>query len=224
MKASTKTLLPGALLPAALLLALLGACSSNPKTADSDKPETVVSKPATDAAKPGATPEARFAAALEQMKNGQLDEAEKALQALSKEQPKASGPWTNLGIIYAKTKRRDAAITALNRAVELKPDNAVAWNWLGIQYRSAGDAVRAQNAYEQAIKANSQDPLAHLNYAILLDQVLKRPQEAIAQYQEYQKLLGKPDLPSTAWIAELQAANKPAAAPAAAPAAPGAKP
>ncbi|SEQ67696.1 Tetratricopeptide repeat-containing protein [Solimonas aquatica] len=211
MKASTKPLLP-----ALLLLALLGACRSNPT-----QPEPAGSGAGAPQAaapvSPAASPQARFTAALELMKNGQNAEAEKAFQDLAKDQPNASGPWTNLGIIYAKTKRRDAAIQALARAAQLKPDNAVAWNWLGIEYREAGNYAQAQNAYEQALKANANDPLVHLNYGILLDQYLKRPQEAIAQYQQYQQALGKQDLRSMAWIAELQAANPAPAAPAAKP-------
>lgn len=215
MKASIKRLLP-----AVLLATLLAACGSNPTQPES-RPGTAVKTPAPPV-NPSASPEARFAAALELMKNGQMDEAEKAFVTLSKDLPAASGPWTNLGIIYAKSKRRDAAINAFNRAVTLKADNAVAWNWLGIEYRDAGDYVRAQSAYEQAIKSNPSEPLSHLNYGILLDQYMKRPQEAIAQYKQYQSLLGKEDLRSMAWIAELEAANKPPAAtpPAAAPGGP----
>lgn len=218
MKASTKRVMrrPARALLPALMLALLGACSSTPTQPESTGGKPAESQTATPV-NPAASPQARFTAALELMKNGQNAEAEKAFLALSKDQPNASGPWTNLGIIYAKTKRRDAAIQALARAVQLKPDNAVAWNWLGMQYREAGNYAQAQNAYEQAIKADPQDPLMHLNYGILLDQYLKRPQEAIAQYQQYQQALGKQDLRSMAWIAELQAANRPAAEAPAAP-------
>ena len=214
MKASTKSLLP------LLLTALLAACSSAPTQPEPSKPDSSANTPAPPV-DPNATPQARFSAAVELMKNGQMDDAEKALVGVCKDLPKASGPWTNLGIIYAKSKRRDAALNALNRAVALKPDNAVAWNWLGIEYREAGDYTHAQAAYEQAIKINPAEPLNHLNYGILLDQYLRRPQDAIAQYKQYQSVLGKEDLRSMAWVAELQAANKPAVAPAPA-AAPGA--
>jgi len=195
---------------------VLAACKSAPEKPDTTAPtQAGAAAGAKDAT---LSPEQRYSAALDLMKGGDNAEAEKAFVALGKEFPDYAGPWTNLGILYAKSKRRDAAINAFKRATELKPDNVVAWNWLGIEYREAGNYPAAQAAYEQAIKANANDALSHFNYGILLDQYLNRPQEAIEQYQRYQALIGKEDLPTIAWVAELQAKIKPAT-PAAAPAA-----
>jgi len=44
-----------------------------------------------------------------------------------------------------------------------------------------------------------------LNLGILYDAYLKRPQDALAQYREYQNIAGKDSRPVvTAWINELQ--------------------
>jgi len=58
-----------------------------------------------------------------------------------------------------------------------------------------------------------------LNLGILYDAYLKRPQDALAQYREYQRITGKDGKPVvTAWINELQdglqqpAGGKPTAA------------
>ena len=54
--------------------------------------------------------------------------------------------------------RSGAAISALRRAVTLKPDMADAWRALGDELMSAGDAAGADSAYAQSIKASTKDP------------------------------------------------------------------
>lgn len=216
MKASSKRLLRAALL--ALPALGLAACGSAPT-----QPERPTAKPAP-AAKPAepvadkGDPQQRFDAALELMKSNDAQQAEAELTALTKDFPQFSGPWTNLGILYAKSKRRDAAVNAFSRAATLNPANAAAFNWLGILNREAGNYDRARLAYEKALQADPGDPLARLNYAILLDQYLKQPQAALVQYKEYQSRIGKEDLRVMAWVAELESRLK-AATPPPAPAA-----
>lgn len=209
-----------------LLLVLgLGACGGLRRD-DEAPPETVTgtTKPAAGKpAKPGATkpapkpvdkgdPQARFAQALEMMRGNDLTEAETAFKSLAQDFPDFSGPWTNLGILYAKSNRRDAAFSAFNRAVSLNTSNAIAYNWLGMLYREAKDYGRAEKAYKFALGARADYGLAHLNLGILYDEYLKRPADAEPHYREYQKLDGKNDLRVQAWLAEIAAARKPASA------------
>ncbi|MGH8447461.1 MAG: tetratricopeptide repeat protein, partial [Solimonas sp.] len=219
MKASSK---PRSL-PAlrAVLLALpalwLAACGNTPTKPE---PPAKSGQPTPPAQVPDkGDPQARFDAALELMKNGDAAGAEQGLTALTKDFPEFSGPWTNLGILYAKSKRRDAAINAFTRAANQNPGNAVAFNWLGILNREAGNYERAKLAYEKALSLDPNDNLARLNYAILLDQYLKQPQAALVQYKQYQAQNPKEDLRVMAWVAEIEAKNKPATPPAATPAA-----
>lgn len=204
---------------ALLVVALsISACSSTARKDPAGKP---AAPPKASADKADA--EGRFKEALELMKSNQPQEAEQAFVTLSKDFPNYAGPWTNLGILYAKSKRRDLAVSAFTRAAQLNPNNAVAFNWLGILSREGGDYARAKLAYEKALQITPDDPLTRLNYAILLDQYLKQPQEAIAQYQRYQQLAPKEDLRVMAWVAELEAKIKATAPPpAAAPAVPAA--
>ena len=51
-----------------------------------------------------------------------------------------------------------AAIAALRRAVNLKPDMADAWRVLGDELLNAGDAAGADSAYARSIKASTKDP------------------------------------------------------------------
>lgn len=178
-------------------------------------------RPAAPAA-PALTPKARYAQALELLKSNQWQGAEAALLASVKDYPRDAGPQTNLGIVYARTDRKAEARTAFQRAVQVNGRNTVAHNWLGVLARQDGDYAAAERAYRQALAANPSSADAQLNLAILYDQYLKRPAEALAAYRRYQALTGNKDLRAAVWIAELEA-RLPKPAPAAAPRAPAAK-
>lgn len=161
-------------------------------------------------ATPG-TAEERYAEALALMKAGQYQEAEAALTAYVREFPNYSGPRTNLGIIYARTNRKPQAAAEFGNAVKANPRNAAAHTWLGVLAREAGDLRRAEAAYKQALAADPNYADAQLNLAILYDQHLKRPQEALAAYRRYRELAGQRDPRAAVWVAELESRLKPPA-------------
>jgi tetratricopeptide (TPR) repeat protein len=204
MKVSGKAVLQPLLKPAlaAMLALVLAACGT--ATRKPDRPAPPVAGAPVKAPDKG-DPQARFQAALEQLKAKQFSEAEAALVALSKDFPEFSGPWTNLGIIYANSNRKPLAMAAFNKAAVLNQENAVAFNWLGILSRETRDYARAQAAYERVLKLQPNHALAHYNLAILLDEHLKRPADALPHYREYQRLAGKQDLKVLAWVAEIEA-------------------
>ena len=191
-----------AALAAALLLAACGSAPVQP-----ENPENAATTGETKAPDRG-DPQARFDAALTQMKGGDAQAAEDAFKSLTADFPQYAGPWTNLGILYAKAKKRDAAIAAFTRATQIDANNVVAFNWLGIVNREAGNYAGAKQAYEQGLAAKPDDALTRLNYAILLDQYLKQPEAALEQYKQYQSQSKKEDLRVMAWIAELEAKTK----------------
>ena len=202
----------------AMLLAGLAACAGGPSgrgtaPANSPSPADTSSTPSTPAANAAAQGDAnqRFQQALQLMRDHKADEAQTALEALVKDFPTYSGPQTDLGILYARAKQRDKAFNSFNKAIAANPKNATAYDWQGILYRESGDYANAERAYLQALTAQPDDAGAHLNLAILYDTYLKRPQDAVAQYREYQRLAGTNKPIVTAWINELQ---PPAAAPA----------
>ena len=202
---------------------LLGACSSLSRkpsgSADNGNPSASADKPAPKPVDLG-NPDARFKAALDQLKQGQTQEAETALTGLIKDFPQYSGPLTELGLIYAKSKRFDLAAAAFAKATAANPQNAVAYNWQGILYREANNYGGAEKAYQRAISADSNYANAHLNLGILYDVYLKRPKDALEQYKEYQRLGGADDLRVLVWVADLEKAKAAADAPAAPVAAP----
>lgn len=209
----------------AALAALVALSLSGCAAVFQSDPPAAPAKPAPARPKPAdkGDPNKRFAEALALHKGNQVGEAEAAYLALTQDFPQYSGPWTNLGIVYAKSNRRPQAVSALSRAVTANATNYVAYNWLGLLYREGNDLPRARAAYDKALALKPDYALAHYNLAILLDAHLKRPLEALPHYREYQRLSGRQDLKVLAWIAEIEAATgvKAADAPAApAPAAP----
>jgi tetratricopeptide (TPR) repeat protein len=204
---------------AGALALVLAACGSAATRTPAAKPAPVEApEPAPTPAGPDkGDPDARFKDALQLLKDKQPQEAQAAFAKLADDFPEFSGPLTNLGILYAQGKQRDQALVAFNKAVADNPQNPVAQNWVGILYRERNDYARAESAYLKALKAKPDYAPAHLNLGILYDVYWKRPQDALAQYREYQRLTGGDRLIVTAWIKQLEET-------AAAPAAPGAKP
>lgn len=218
MNRSSKSSLARMIRPAPLLawaiaaLLLAGCAAKAPKV----EPETKAAAPVETPAAPVETadkgdPQGRFAQALELMKQNKAKEAEAAFLALSKDFPDYSGPVTNLGILFAKSKRREQAIAAFTRAASANGENASAFNWLGIVNRESGQFERAREAYEKAITINPDYAAAQLNLGLLLEDQLKRPQDALPHYREYLRISGGKDLRVLPWIAEIEArAPKPA--------------
>ena len=208
-----------------LVTLALGACSSlgskptSPKDGTSAQSNNPTDKPVPKPVDKG-DPDARFKAALDMLKQGQAPEAETALTSLIKDFPQFSGPLTELGMIYAKSKRFDLAASAFAKAAENNPQNAVAYNWQGILFREANNYSRAEQAYQNAIKADAKYANARLNLGILYDVYLKRPKDALEQYKEYQRLGGADDLRVLVWVADIEKASKPVEAPAPASSAP----
>lgn len=208
-----------------LVTAALAGCARKATRPDRPSTPTTSTQPAepTAPAKPPADkgdPEGRFNEALELMKQKKAPEAEAAFLALTRDFPDFSGPVTNLGILFAKSNRRNEAIAAFTRAATINGQNASAFNWLGIVNKEAGNYARAKESYEKAISVKPDYAAAHLNLGLLMENQLKQPAEAVAHYREYYRITGGKDLRVLPWIAEIEARNPaPAAASTPAPAA-----
>jgi Flp pilus assembly protein TadD len=187
---------------AIVLIAVLAAC-----TAPAPRQGAQITRAATFAApaQPGIPADAdrRFKAALALMRQQQPQEAAQALRALADDFPELSGVLTNLGILHAQARDREAALASFSRAIEANPDNAVALNWLGVLYRENGDYLRAERAYRRAIAVRPDYLAAQLNLGILYDVYLRRPQDAVAAYRSY-RAGGGEDLIVEAWIRDLE--------------------
>jgi tetratricopeptide (TPR) repeat protein len=199
-----------------LLAVTLAACSTQgprrsaigpaASASSSTTAPTAVAAPSADKG----DPEARFQEALALMKARRLPEAQAAFLALTRDFPDLSGPLTDLGILYAMGRQPALAVASFTRAIKANPDNAVAHNWLGTLHRESGDIALAEQDYRRAIAARPDYAPAYLNLAILYDVAMRRPREALAAYQEYQRRAGQEDLIVAAWIRDLETKVQPA--------------
>lgn len=209
-------------LAAALLLASCASQVQKQAPAAPTAPETTT--PAAQVPDKG-DPEQRFQAAVQLVKDKKPQDAKDAFAKLAQDFPQYSGPLNDLGALQAQGKQRDQAIGSFTRAIAISPKDDFAWGWLGILYREGGDYGRAEQAYLKAVELKPDNPVTRLNLGILYDAYLKRPQDALAQYREYQRIAGKDSKPVvTAWINELQDGLPQAAGTAGGPAAGQAKP
>ncbi|PTT87342.1 hypothetical protein DBR42_11830, partial [Pelomonas sp. HMWF004] len=70
------------------------------------------------------------------MRAGRMDDAERALLALTQSAPDLGGPHANLGVVYRDSGNRlEPAITELETAVKLSPRQPLFHNELGVTYR-----------------------------------------------------------------------------------------
>lgn len=190
------------------MVALLAAgCGAQPKR--SAPAAATKSEPEAPAAKRGGAdkgdPQARFDEALKLMKARQTKDAREAFLGLARDFPSFSGPFTDLAILQAKANQPTLAIDNFEKATRLNADNATAWNWLGTLYRERKDYQKAESAYQTALRLKPNLASSHLNLGLLNDLYLRRPQEALNHYREYQRLAGGDKLIVTAWIRELEA-------------------
>jgi tetratricopeptide (TPR) repeat protein len=205
------------------LLALLAACATAPKRPAASAlghPPVAAGKPgaagnttqagkgqvAQAAAAPAPVPaeaQAQFGKALALAHAGSDDAAEAQLTSLAQQYPQLSTPLVDLGILYRKNGKLDAATHALRQAVARDPHSALGWTELGVTQRLAGQFQDAEKSYGLAIAANPTYAPAYRDRGVLRDLYLDEPAAALDDYERYRKLAGE-DKPIVMWIAELR--------------------
>ena len=145
-----------------------------------------------------------FAGALNAMKLGRYQDAERMLLALTRVHPELSGPYANLGIVYFRLGKMPAATEALEKAIAINPDRAAYHNQLGIVYRQSGQLDKAREAYARALQIDSNYLNTHLNLGILYDLYLQDQGKALQHYERYQALLPSADAQVNKWIVDLK--------------------
>ncbi len=148
--------------------------------------------------------ESEYQQAIQLMRKGSTDHAIKVLERITLAHPKLSGPFANLGILYQKKDRLDDAEKALRRAIGLNAGNAVTYNQLGIVYRKSPKLQESRQYYERAIIIDPGYSIAYLNLGILYDLYLVDINQALVNYQQYQKLSNTKDQKVSQWIQDLQ--------------------
>ena len=180
-------------------LAPTGTQAVRPSAATEQKTEAVVS-PAV---------QRDFANALNAIKLGRYQDAERVLLALTREHPELSGPYANLGIVYYRLNKLPEAVESLKKAIEVNPDRAAYFNQLGIVYRQSGQLDKARESYARALQIDPLYSNSHLNIGILYDLYLQEPGKALQHYERYQALLPAADTQVNKWIVDLKQRQQP---------------
>jgi tetratricopeptide (TPR) repeat protein len=184
-----------------LFVIVFGGCAGTGET----KKEADTTQPQAQP-KDAVSPEARqnYDDALKAMRNGNTEKARNMLLALTENYPDLSGPYTNLGLIYFREGKTDKAEEAFLQAIKVNPNSAVSYNHLGIISRGKGKFQEAKAQYEQALKINNDYAYAHLNLGILYDLYLGELDNALKEYQQFQKLAPEKDPEVEKWIVDLK--------------------
>lgn len=128
-----------------------------------------------------AYPHYNMALAYTQMRN--FPDAEKAYKAALERGPNYAYLHHNLGLLYYMMQdRKGDAERELRRAIQLKPDDAGAYNLLGGLLQDKGDLGAAETQFRQAIRLNASNPDYRRNLAkVLLDRGNKKEAERVLE-------------------------------------------
>ncbi len=147
---------------------------------------------------------AQFEEALTAMQAQRYTEAEKLLKGLTVRNPQLSGPWANLGAVYAALGDDAAAVAAYKQAITVNPDNCAAYTELGVLSRRSGDFLSAEANYLACVSRVPNFREAYLNLGILYELYLGRLDDALNAYQTYQALSDAPDRRVAGWVSDLE--------------------
>ena len=127
---------------------------------------------------------------LEHYQNGRLNEAEKLALSITNEFPKHQFAWKVLGVVLKQTGRVIDSLTAMQKSVDLMPQDAEAHSNLGNTLQELGRLEDAEASCNRAIALKPDYAEAHSNLGITL-QELGRLDEAEASCR--QAITLKPD-------------------------------
>jgi predicted Zn-dependent protease len=105
-----------------------------------------------------AHPHARLILGTAYRHAGQTRAALRVLEPLAREQPRSPAVHIELAVALSEAGRATEAISAVRRALQLKPDSSDAWRVLAEQLDLIGDSEGADGARAAHIKAGTKDP------------------------------------------------------------------
>jgi tetratricopeptide (TPR) repeat protein len=117
--------------------------------------------------------------AIRKLEQGRLQEGQRMLEQLRKEDPDNPALLYNLGICYSEQGQLEASIEALERCLEVAPDHINAYAALGFSYARAGQLSKAVEVLEAAREQAPQNFYMLKNLGSLYGQ-LGRLDEAVA--------------------------------------------
>jgi TolA-binding protein len=145
-----------------------------------------------------------FEQSVANLKAGNGAGAEAGFKALQKDYPDLPGAGVNLALAYRLLNYPADEEKTLRAAAEKAPRFAPAQHQLGLWLRRHGRFAEADQAYAKALAADPQYAAAHYDRGVLNDLYLQKPQQALAEYEQYQSLLAEPDPQVARWITDLR--------------------
>ncbi|HMN43986.1 MAG TPA: sulfotransferase [Povalibacter sp.] len=146
-------------------------------------------------------PQAILLLGIGQRLRGDVPAALAVLTDLAAHQPNSAQTHYELGLTLAADGQGDAAVAALRRALQLKPDLPDAWRVLGDHLRALDDPSAADEAYAQHIRHSTRNPRLLEAAAALCE---NRIAEAEALLRDYLKQTPT-DVPAIRMLAEVAA-------------------
>ena len=107
---------------------------------------------------------------------------------LAAKYPKAAHIWRQLGVLQLGRRDFAAASRAFEQAVRLDPADVESLVNLGSLTLQLGDAAKARELLEAALRLREPDPVAHKNLAIAYGSALNQPDAAIRHFERYLEL------------------------------------
>jgi tetratricopeptide (TPR) repeat protein len=110
--------------------------------------------------------------------------------------PDAVTPRTRLGFAYLKTGQLDQAVEALEKVLELEPDDSYAHLYLGMAYLNQeefGKAAAVWQGYRDKKKPLVEEEIKRLTTLLLIAESQKAAREALANEAQLQTLEGAPN-------------------------------
>lgn len=192
-------------LVAVVSLTLAACAGSGPKPNKKSKRDGVAA--GVEGARFGADipPEAQtlYEQAVAVMAAGDFTDAELRLKEFLLQYPGYPGAYVNLAIIHRENGDDESAMTDVEAALAIDPNNPVALNQKGLLYRRNGNFPQAEAAYLKAVTANPDYALAHYNLGVLNELYLQRLDAALQHFETYQSLVGE-DKQVEKWITDLR--------------------
>ena len=132
------------------------------------------------------TAESRNSLARVQSENGAQDRAMSILQDILDENSEDAKAHENLSLVYLRLSDWDRARLHAERATEIDPDLAQAWNNLGAALHMQGEKMEALDAWERAIELDSREFDAMFNLGMRAAALgdVRRSRAALQQFVE----------------------------------------
>jgi tetratricopeptide (TPR) repeat protein len=137
--------------------------------------------------------EARFNLGCLWLSQNKLEQAKGELTTVTLRRSSSADGWLKLGTAQLRSKDLAGAEKSLSEAIRLSPQNAEALTGLGLVRLQRGRAGEAVQFFAKALKEQPGYRPALLNWAIVAQENLRDPNQALQKYREYLALKPAPE-------------------------------